>query len=139
MTAELDVDFAQEKMEVFRQAWTYMRDGFYDDKFHGVDWNAVRAQYAPRIAGAQTPAEMRRLLNLMVGELNASHMGVAAGGGGGGRGGDAPSVGRLGLRFDRSEYEQSGRLRITEIVPLGPVAITREAKVGDYLDRQSTA
>ncbi len=133
VTAELDVDFAQEKMEVFRQAWTYMRDGFYDDKFHGVNWDAVRTQYAPRIAGAQTPAEMRRLLNLMVGELNASHMGVAAGGGRGGAGGDGPSVGRLGLRFDRTEYEQAGRLRITEIVPLGPVAITRQAKVGDYL------
>ena len=75
---------------------------------------------------------MRRLLNLMVGELNASHMGVAAGGRGG-AGGDGPSVGRLGLRFDRTEYEQAGRLRITEIVPLGPVAITRQAKVGDYL------
>ncbi len=132
VTAELDVDFALEKMEVFRQAWTYMRDGFYDDKFHGVNWDAVRAQYAPRIAGAQTPSEMRRLLNLMVGELNASHMGVAAGGRGGG-GAESPSVGRLGLRFDRMEYEQSGRLRITEIVPLGPVAITRQAKVGDYL------
>ena len=131
VTAELDIDFAKEKMEVFRQAWSYMRDGFYDDKFHGVDWNAVRAQYAPRIAGAQTPAEVRRLLNLMVGELNASHMGVAAGGGG--RGGEATGVGRLGLRFDRAEYEQSGRLRISEIIPLGPVDITRQAKVGDYL------
>jgi C-terminal processing protease CtpA/Prc len=130
VTAELDVDFAQEKMEVFRQAWTYMRDGFYDEKFHGVNWDAVRAQYAPRIAGVQTPAEMRRLLNLMVGELNASHMGVAAGGGGRG---DAPGVGRLGLRFDRAEYEQSGRLRISEVVPLGPVDITRQAKAGDYL------
>ena len=85
VTAEMDVDFAVEKMEVFRQAWTYMRDGFYDDKFHGVNWNAVREQYAPRIAGAQTPDEMRRLLNLMVGELNASHMGVSGGGGRGGR------------------------------------------------------
>ena len=132
VTAEIDVDFAQEKMEVFRQAWTYLRDGFYDDKFHGVNWDAVRTQYAPRIAGAQTPDEMRRLLNLMVGELNASHMGVAAGGRGG-AGGDGPSVGRLGLRFDRTEYEQAGRLRITEIVPLGPAAITRQVKVGDYL------
>ena len=61
VTAELDIDFAQEKMQVFRQAWTYMRDGFYDDTFHGVNWDAVRAQYAPRIAGAQTPAEMRRV------------------------------------------------------------------------------
>ena len=114
VTAEMDVDFAQEKMEVFRQAWTYMRDGFYDDKFHGVDWNAVRTRYEPRIAGAQTPDEMRRLLNLMVGELNASHMGVAGGGGRGGRGGGGPAAGRLGLRFDRGEYERNGRLRVSE-------------------------
>jgi Tol biopolymer transport system component len=133
VTAELDIDFAHEKMEVFRQAWTYMRDGFYDDKFHGVDWNAVRTEYAPRVAGAQTPAELRRLLNLMVGELNSSHMGVAAGGGRGGSAPEAPGVGRLGLRFDRAEYEQAGRLKITEIVPLGPVAVARQVKAGEYL------
>ena len=133
VTAEMDVDFAQEKMEVFRQAWTYMRDGFYDDKFHGVDWNAVRTRYEPRIAGAQTPDEMRRLLNLMVGELNASHMGVAAGGGRGGRGGGGPAAGRLGLRFDRAEYERNGRLRVSSVIPLGPAAITRQVSVGDYV------
>jgi C-terminal processing protease CtpA/Prc len=42
-------------------------------------------------------------------------------------------VGRLGLRFDRTEFEQSGRLRISEVVPLGPVAVARQAKAGDYL------
>ena len=130
VTAEMDVDFAEQKGEVFRQAWTYLRDGFYDDKFHGVDWNAVRAEYAPRVAGAQTPDEMRRLLNLMVGELNASHLGVAAGGRGG-RG--APPAGRLGLRFDRMEYERNGRLRVTSVIPLGPAAITRQVTAGDYL------
>lgn len=129
VTAELDVDFAQEKMEVFRQAWTYMRDGFYDDKFHGVNWEAVKAEYAPRIAGAQTPDEMRRLLNLMVGELNASHSGV----GGGGGGGSTASVGKLGLRFDRAEYESSGKLKVTEVIALSPAAITRQINPGDYL------
>jgi tricorn protease len=135
VTAELDVDFALEKMEVFRQAWTYLRDGFYDDKFHGVNWDAVRAQYTPRIAGAQSPDEVRRLLNLMVGELNASHLGVSAGGGrGGGRGGgEGPAAGRLGLRFERAEYERSGRLKVAEMIPLGPAAITRQISVGDYV------
>ena len=28
VTAEMDVDFSQEKMEVFRQGWSYMRDNF---------------------------------------------------------------------------------------------------------------
>ena len=129
VTAELDVDFTQEKMEVFRQAWTYMRDGFYDGKFHGVNWDAVRVEYAPRIAGAQTPDEMRRLLNLMVGELNASHMGVSGGRGGG----EGPSIGKVGLRFDRAEYEAAGRLKVTEVIPLSPAAVSKEIQAGNYL------
>ena len=132
VTAELDVNFDEEKMEVFRQAWTYMRDGFYDDKYHGADWNAVRATYAPRIAGAQTPDEMRRLLNLMVGELNASHSGVSAGRGGGGRGGGTAPA-RIGLDFDRAEYEQHGKLKVSHVIPLGPAAITRQVSAGDYV------
>ena len=56
VTAELDVDFAQEKMEVFRQAWTYMRDGFYDDKFHGVELG----RGARRSTRRASPARRRR-------------------------------------------------------------------------------
>jgi Tol biopolymer transport system component/C-terminal processing protease CtpA/Prc len=129
VNAEIDVAFAEEKMEVFRQAWTYMRDGFYDDKFHGADWDGVRREYAPRIAGAQTRDEMRRLLNLMVGELNASHQGISGPGGGG----QSPSVGKLGLRFDRSEFESAGRLKVTEVIPLGPAAVSKQVSVGDYI------
>ena len=96
-------------MEVFRQAWTYLRDGFYDEKFHGVDWDTVRAQYAPRIAGAQTPDEMRRLLSLMVGELNASHMGI--GGGAAAAAAEAKRRPRHGLGSGSiaREYERNGR------------------------------
>ena len=130
VTAELDVDFSQEKMEVFRQAWTYMRDGFYDEKFHGADWNEVRAQFAPIVAGTRTSDELRRVLNLMMGELNASHLGASGGGGGGGQ---ASNNGRLGLFFDRQEYETAGRLKITAVIPLGPAAISKQIKVGDYL------
>jgi Tol biopolymer transport system component/C-terminal processing protease CtpA/Prc len=134
VTAETDVDFSAEKNEIFRQAWTYMRDGFYDDKFHGVDWEAVRTTYAPRIAGAQTPDEMRRLLNLMVGELNASHMGVAAGPRPPGSA-EPPSSARLGLRFDRVELEEHGRFKVSEVIALGPAAVTRGIAVGDYVTR----
>ena len=134
VTAEMDVDFAEEKMEVFRQAWINMRDGFYDEKFHGVDWNAVRTRYAPRVAAAQTGDELRRILNLMVGELNASHLGVSGGGRGGGRGGGGnPAAARLGLRFDRTAYERNGQLKVTEVIALGPAAISRQVAVGDYV------
>lgn len=126
VTAEMDVDFSREKMEMFRQGWSYIRDFFYDSDYHGVNWQGVRAQYEPLFAGARTPDEMRRLLNMMVGELNASHLGA-------GSPGAAPTTGRIGLRFDRSEYETSGRLRVTEVIALSPAAIAGTIKVGDYL------
>jgi Tol biopolymer transport system component/C-terminal processing protease CtpA/Prc len=131
VTAELAVDFSTEKMEVFRQAWTYMRDGFYDEKFHGADWDEVRAQFTPVVAGVRTSDELRRVLNLMLGELNASHLGASGGGGGGG--GQSSNNGRLGLTFDRQEYESSGRLRVTSVLPLGPAAISRQIKSGDFV------
>jgi C-terminal processing protease CtpA/Prc len=129
VTAELDVDFSSEKMEVFRQAWTYMRDGFYDDKFHGADWGEVRAEFTPVVAGVRTSDELRRVLNLMFGELNASHLGASGPGGGG----QPSSNGRLGLYFDRGEYESNGRLRITEVLSLSPAAISKQVQKGDYL------
>jgi Tol biopolymer transport system component/C-terminal processing protease CtpA/Prc len=129
VTAELDVDFSKEKMEVFRQAWTYMRDGFYDEKFHGADWGEVRAQFTPIVAGVRTSDELRRVLNLMLGELNASHNGASGGGGGG----QASNNGRLGLLFDRAEYESSGRLKVTSVLPLGPAAISKQVQPGEYV------
>ena len=76
VTVDINVNFAQEKMEIFKQGWRYLRDNFYDDKFHGADWNAVRTTYEPMIAASRTMDEVRRLMNMMVGELNASHLGV---------------------------------------------------------------
>jgi Tol biopolymer transport system component len=125
---DMNVNFAQEKMEIFKQGWRTMRDNFYDDKFHGVDWNAVQKTYEPLIQSARNIDEVRRLMNLMVGELNASHLGV------GGQSGFTPTqIGKLGLRFDRTEYETNGRLKITEIIDLSPAANSKEIKVGDYL------
>jgi len=126
VTAELDIDFNKEKVEVFKQAWEVQNKGFYDPTFHGTDWNAVKATYEPLAEGANTPDELRRLLSLMVGELNASHSGVSGPPA-------AFTTGRLGLRFDGAEYENSGKLKITEVITLGPAAVTSDIHVGDYL------
>ena len=125
---EMNVNFAKEKMEIFKQGWRYLRDNFYDEKYHGADWNQVYATYEPLVQSARTTDEVRRLMNLMVGELNASHLGV------GGASAFPPSpIGKLGLRFDRAEYETSGRLKITEIITLSPADVAKNISVGDYL------
>jgi Tol biopolymer transport system component/C-terminal processing protease CtpA/Prc len=126
ITAEFDVDFAQEKKVVFDQAWRYLRDNFFDANMNGVDWNAARRTYLAQVEGARTPDEMRRAMQLMIGELNASHTGVNAPGG-------PFSTGRIGLRFDRAQYEKTGALKVAEITPLGAASVAHRIRIGDVL------
>ncbi|MCC3153160.1 S41 family peptidase [Hymenobacter sp. BT770] len=121
VSAEMDVDFEKEKVAVFEQSWSLLRDFFNDPTYNGVNWAAQHDIYAPLIAGARTVDEARRLINLMIGELNASHSGLnpalAAGT-------VVPAAtGRLGLRFDAPEYEQNGRLRVSTVLPLSAAAL----------------
>ncbi len=127
VTAEFTTDFASDKFDVFRQAWSLLRDNFFDPAFNGVNWEASRERYGPLVAAAATPDEMRRVMSLMIGDLNASHLGLA------GPADDGLVVGQLGLRFDRRAFEDRGQLRVTEVVMLGPAAVSGAIKVGDYL------
>ncbi|MGI8600660.1 MAG: S41 family peptidase, partial [Chitinophagaceae bacterium] len=127
LTAEMAADFKERKMEVFRQAWELQNKGFYDENFHGVNWQEVKTKYEPYAAGAQTPDELRRILNLMVGELNASHSGVGA------NTPSATNTGHLGLRFERDAYEKDGKLRVREVIALGPAALSESIKIGNYI------
>lgn len=129
VSAEVDVDFHADKRAAFEQAWYAMRDGFYDPEMHGVDWDAVRRDVEPRVAAARTPIEVSRLMNLMLGELDASHLGHRGGGGGGG----AEATGELGVRFDRLAYEEDGAFRVAEILPLGPADVSDSIAPGDRL------
>jgi Tol biopolymer transport system component/C-terminal processing protease CtpA/Prc len=127
VNAEMEVDFHQEKMEVFRQSWSYLRDYFAIPDMNGVNWAGVRETYEPLVQGAATPDEMRRLLQQMVGELNASHLGANPP-----ANTTAASTGRLGLRFDRDQYERFGAFVVAEVVPLSPGAVAG-VKAGDRL------
>ena len=69
MNLDMNVNFANEKMEIFGQAWRYLRDNFYDDKYHGVDWNGFA-----RLTAADAERERiakRALDGDDVGEANA--------------------------------------------------------------------
>ena len=129
VNAEMDVDFDTEKTVVFDQTWGILDRGFYDPKFHGKDWKAIRAAWAPYVAGTRTGDELRRVINLMIGELDASHSGIRPP-----DAGPAPGrIGDLGLRFDREAYEAGRGLVIREVVALGPAAIEGAIKPGDTL------
>ncbi len=131
-SVEVVDDFERTKVAAFEQGWGELRDGFYDPDFHGVDWEAVRDAFRPRIEGARTRAEFGRLMDMMLGELNASHMGHS-GRTGPPQGGDGHSTGRLGLRFDRIAYERDGRFLVREVIELGPADVAGDFAVGDEI------
>ena len=125
--AEIEVNFHLEKMQAFDEAWRLIRDGFYDPQFHGCDWEQMHETFRPMIEGVQTQADFRELLNLMVGELNASHLGAM------GSTENAPDS-FLGVNFDRAALERDGHFKISEIVPESPLTLPEEpAQIGEYL------
>jgi tricorn protease len=70
----LDKEFRQ----VFHETWTTLEENFYDEDFHGVDWHATLRHYEQFLPYLRTRDNLRLLLNDMLGELNASHMGFSS-------------------------------------------------------------
>ncbi|HYC77316.1 MAG TPA: S41 family peptidase [Planctomycetota bacterium] len=66
---------SEERRLVFVEAWRRMRDHFYDANLHGADWAAARARFEPWAAAASTPQDLGMVVTLLLGELNASHLG----------------------------------------------------------------
>jgi carboxyl-terminal processing protease len=64
---------AKERVEVFEDVWKTINEKYYDPKFNGVDWNAMREQYRPRIDAVTSDTELYDLLNSMAGELRDAH------------------------------------------------------------------
>ncbi len=67
----------EEFSQIFEEAWAQMEENYYDSNFHGVDWKKIKERYQPFIAHLNNRADLRILLNDMLGELNSSHQGFS--------------------------------------------------------------
>lgn len=61
--------------QMFEEAWAQMEQSYYDEKFHGVDWTKTAIYYRKFLPYLNNRADLRVLLNDMLGELNSSHQG----------------------------------------------------------------
>lgn len=68
-------DLTNWKQMAFRKAWNTMRDMFYDENMNHKDWNAIRNKYEQAARQSNNSDEFDRIISMMLGELNASHMG----------------------------------------------------------------
>ena len=72
----VEVDHRAEWEQIFEESWRVMKHRFYDPDMHGRDWDAIRQEYRPLLAHVGTYEDAYDLANQMIGELNASHVGV---------------------------------------------------------------
>lgn len=75
-SAKMDINYVEELDQIFEEAWRTLNEGFYDPKFHGKDWEVLREKYKPLCLSASTKTDFQYMFNNMLGELNASHMGL---------------------------------------------------------------
>jgi carboxyl-terminal processing protease len=67
---------AERRKEAFEIVWQTVKDYHFDPTFGGVDWDAVKTEFAPRVAAAQSDRELHWLLQRMLNRLGKSHFAV---------------------------------------------------------------
>jgi tricorn protease len=90
-----------------------LNETFYDPNFHGADWKKVRTKYRDLVKHCAMKEDLYALVSLMIGELNASHMGIS-----GNLGTPDQQTADLGLLFD--PRHPGPDLKVVEIVKNGP-------------------
>ncbi len=78
-SARMEIDYKQEQVGIFNEVWSLINERFYDPKFHGENWEALGKKYREWGQKASSERDFEDMMNLMLGELNASHMGYYAG------------------------------------------------------------
>ncbi|OJJ23778.1 peptidase S41 [marine bacterium AO1-C] len=120
--AKMVINHPQERAQIFEEAWRNLNAGFYDPNFHGQNFEALRKKYKPWALQASTVQDFREIYNLMLGQLNASHMGL--------RGRSIPErtqrerTGFLGIEVEPAK----GGVKVTHVIANSPADKT-ESKI----------
>ena len=103
----------------FLQAWRAMRDGFYDSALNNRDWDKIKDKYQDMAANAVDRYSFSRSISMMLGELNASHMGFRSSSSSLYKPkGWIDQTAHLGLIFD--ENHEGDGLKVKKVITKGP-------------------
>ena len=69
------VDLPAKREAAFVMSWRAMRDRFYDGNLNHRNWDAIRRKYSGMARNSGDSETLARVISLMLGELNASHLG----------------------------------------------------------------
>lgn len=130
------VDYHKEWQQIFDESWRQMRDFFYVENMHGLNWQAMHDKYAVLLPYVNHRNDLTYIIGEMIGELSIGHAYVNSG--------EKPepsriNVGLLGAKISR---HSSGYFKIDQIIegrnwdksirsPLQDVGVN--VKAGDYI------
>lgn len=118
ITFSADFEFKPEleREYIFNHVWKQVKDKFYVEDLHGVDWDMYRETYKKFLPHINNDRDFADMLSELLGELNASHTGARYMGGS-----SAIPTANFGVFFD-NDYEGDG-LKIAEIIRRSPMSI----------------
>jgi tricorn protease len=113
-SSRVDWSIPLRQTQKFDECWRLLRDNFYDPGMHGVDWDAVRDRYRERASLCILNEDFNDVVNRMLGELSASHLGIY----GPWSFGSSPMTGELGMIPDPT-WDGPG-VRVDSVIPWSP-------------------
>lgn len=66
----------QTNLASFETVWTTIRDKHWETKPGGLDWQAIHAEYRPRIEAAASTEAARAIMREMIGRLKQTHFAI---------------------------------------------------------------
>ena len=107
-----------EREYIFNHIWQQVKDKFYVEDIHGVDWEGYRENYKRFLPYINNNYDFHDMLSEMLGELNGSHTGARYN-----PQGPSLKTAALGLFLDNN-YQGNG-LRIEEVIKRGPFDVKK--------------
>ena len=129
--SDIELDSEAERAYMFDRIYRQEKERFYHVDMHGVDWDALRDNYAKFLPHINNNYDFAELASEWLGELNVSHTGCSYS-----RPGDSngDSTADLGLYYDLS-FKGKG-LKVSEILVGGPFdKASTQLKVGDIIEK----
>lgn len=104
------VDYHKEWKQIFDESWRQMRDFFYVENMHGVNWKAIHDKYAVLVPHVNHRNDLTYIIGEMIGELNVGHAYVNSG--------DRPKPERIktGLLGAKISKDNSGYFKVNKIL-----------------------
>ncbi len=96
--------------QIYYEAWRQMRDFFYVENMHGLDWEAMKEKYAVLLPYVNNRNDLNYVIGELIGELNVGHSYV--------NGGDKPAPERIktGLLGAQLSKDESGYFKVDKIL-----------------------